>query len=100
MKIKRLNARLSDRRYYKLQSYTAISDKTITQLIEDYIYRQPTNSQRNKTNTLTKTQLSPLFVDATHKNYKDDVLFLSRIHPTLLRVRRGASADKAKTISK
>jgi hypothetical protein len=41
MKIKRLNARLSDRRYYKLQSYTAISDKTITQLIEDYIDSLP-----------------------------------------------------------
>lgn len=37
MKIKRLNVRLSDRRYYKLQSYAATADKTITQLLEEWI---------------------------------------------------------------
>jgi hypothetical protein len=41
MKIKRLNVRLSDRRYYKLQSYAATTDKTITQLLEDWIDTLP-----------------------------------------------------------
>lgn len=41
MKTKRLNVRMSDRRYYKLQLYAATADKTITQLLEDWIDSLP-----------------------------------------------------------
>lgn len=41
MKIKRLNVRLSDRRYYRLQSHAATTDKTITQLLEEWIDSLP-----------------------------------------------------------
>jgi hypothetical protein len=46
---------------------------------------------------LIKNQLLSLFVPALQKINKDNVSFLSRIHPTLLRARCGASAVLAKT---
>jgi hypothetical protein len=47
-------------------------------------------------NILAKFQLLYLFVPAMQKINKDNVSILPRIHPTLLRVRRGASAVSAK----
>lgn len=41
MKEKRLNVRISDRRLSKLQSYAVSKDKTVTQIVEDWIDRLP-----------------------------------------------------------
>jgi hypothetical protein len=41
MKEKSLRFRLSDRRYIKLKLYAQSRDKTMTQLIEDWIDRLP-----------------------------------------------------------
>lgn len=41
MKEKRLNVRLSDRRYFKLLAYAAATDQTITHVLEDWIDSLP-----------------------------------------------------------
>lgn len=50
MKDSRLSLRMSSRRLNKLRSYAASKDKTVTQLVEDWIDRLPnteTGHQRN-----------------------------------------------------
>ncbi len=41
MKTTRLNVRMSDRRLHKLRQYAASKDKTVTQIVEDWIDRLP-----------------------------------------------------------
>jgi hypothetical protein len=41
MKTGRLNLRLSEKRVAKLKAYATYKDKTVTQLIEDWIDRLP-----------------------------------------------------------
>jgi hypothetical protein len=41
MKTGRLNLRLSEKRVAKLKNYASYKDKTVTQLIEDWIDRLP-----------------------------------------------------------
>lgn len=41
MKTTRLNVRMSDRRLNKLRSYAAMKDKTVTQIVEDWVDRLP-----------------------------------------------------------
>lgn len=41
MKTTRLNVRMSERRLNKLRSYAAIKDKTVTQIVEDWVDRLP-----------------------------------------------------------
>jgi hypothetical protein len=41
MKTTRLNVRMSERRLNKLRSYAVIKDKTVTQIVEDWVDRLP-----------------------------------------------------------
>ena len=41
MKTTRLNVRMSERRLNKLRSYAAMKDKTVTQIVEDWVDRLP-----------------------------------------------------------
>jgi hypothetical protein len=41
MKTTRLNVRMSERRLNKLRSYAATKDKTVTQIVEDWVDRLP-----------------------------------------------------------
>ncbi|AFZ26471.1 hypothetical protein Cylst_4381 [Cylindrospermum stagnale PCC 7417] len=41
MKTTRLNVRMSERRLNKLRQYAAIKDKTVTQIVEDWVDRLP-----------------------------------------------------------
>jgi hypothetical protein len=41
MKTTRLNVRMSERRLNKLRSYAASKDKTVTQIVEDWVDRLP-----------------------------------------------------------
>jgi hypothetical protein len=41
VKTTRLNVRMSERRLNKLRSYAAMKDKTVTQIVEDWIDRLP-----------------------------------------------------------
>lgn len=45
MKTGRLNLRLSEKRVAKLKNYANYKDKTVTQLIEDWIDRLPAPSE-------------------------------------------------------
>ena len=45
MKPKRLNIRLSDKRYEKLKKYAESKEKDMTQVIEDWIDRLPSVGQ-------------------------------------------------------
>ncbi|HYX15431.1 MAG TPA: hypothetical protein VE944_13890 [Nostoc sp.] len=49
MKTTRLNVRMSERRLNKLRSYAAIKDKTVTQIVEDWVDRLP-NAESVKIN--------------------------------------------------
>lgn len=42
MKTKEVHIRISERRFNKLKSYATLKEKTVTQIIEDYIDRLPT----------------------------------------------------------
>jgi hypothetical protein len=42
MKTGRLNLRISEKRLAKLKTYASVKEKTITQLLEDWIDRLPT----------------------------------------------------------
>lgn len=48
MKIKRLNVRLTDRRYNKLILYSTHIDRTITSLIDEWIDSLPDTSKQDK----------------------------------------------------
>jgi hypothetical protein len=50
MKTTRLNVRMSERRLNKLKSYAASKDKTVTQIVEDWIDRLP-NTEIGKNST-------------------------------------------------
>ncbi len=41
MKTNRLNVRMSERRLNKLRLYAASKDKTVTQIVEDWVDRLP-----------------------------------------------------------
>ena len=41
MKTTRLNVRMSERRLNKLRSYAVMKDKTVTQIVEDWVDRLP-----------------------------------------------------------
>lgn len=41
MKTTRLNVRMSERRLNKIRSYAAMKDKTVTQIVEDWVDRLP-----------------------------------------------------------
>jgi hypothetical protein len=41
MKDSRLSVRMSERRLNKLRSYAAMKDKTVTQIVEDWVDRLP-----------------------------------------------------------
>jgi hypothetical protein len=41
MKNTRLNVRMSERRLNKLRSYAVLKDKTVTQIVEDWVDRLP-----------------------------------------------------------
>jgi hypothetical protein len=47
MKTKRLNVRLTDRRYHKLTLLAAQSDKTISSLVDDWIDSLPEPKKLN-----------------------------------------------------
>ncbi len=49
MKTKRLNVRLTDRRYHKLTLLAAQSDKTISSLVDDWIDSLPEPKKPNIT---------------------------------------------------
>ncbi|MEH2310084.1 MAG: hypothetical protein V7K35_01330 [Nostoc sp.] len=41
MKTTRLNVRMSERRLNKLRSYAVMKDKSVTQIVEDWVDRLP-----------------------------------------------------------
>lgn len=41
MKTKEVHIRISEKRFSKLKNYAMLKDKTVTQIIEDYIDRLP-----------------------------------------------------------
>ncbi len=49
MKTKRLNVRLTDRRYHKLVLFAVISDKTISSLVDEWIDSLPEPEKPNAT---------------------------------------------------
>jgi hypothetical protein len=51
MKAKGLHIRISERRLNKIRMYAANKEKTITQIIEDYIDRLPTTEIDNSSTT-------------------------------------------------
>ncbi|BAY48198.1 CopG domain protein DNA-binding domain protein [Scytonema sp. HK-05] len=51
MKAKGLHIRISERRLNKIRMYAANKEKTITQIIEDYIDRLPTTEIDNFSTT-------------------------------------------------
>ncbi len=54
MKNSRLSIRMSERRLNKLRSYAAIKDKTVTQIVEDWVDRLPnTESVKNDADPTT-----------------------------------------------
>ena len=50
MKTTRLNVRMSERRLNKLRQYATNKDKTVTQIVEDWIDRLP-NKESDKNST-------------------------------------------------
>jgi hypothetical protein len=51
MKTTRLNVRMSERRLNKIRQYAANKDKTVTQIVEDWIDRLP-NQEIDKNSTV------------------------------------------------
>jgi len=47
MKTKEVHIRISEKRFSKLKNYAMSREKTVTQLIEDYIDRLPTPENGN-----------------------------------------------------
>ncbi len=58
MKTTRLNVRMSERRLNKLRQYAANKDKTVTQIVEDWIDRLP-NKEIDK-NSTTPLSVNPV----------------------------------------
>ncbi|MBF2018204.1 MAG: hypothetical protein IGS23_24015 [Rivularia sp. T60_A2020_040] len=56
MKTTRLNVRMSERRLNKLRSYAAMKDKTVTQIVEDWVDRLPNTE-------IVKNNADPLLVN-------------------------------------
>ncbi len=52
MKTKEVHIRISEKRFNKLKSYATSKEKTVTQLIEDYIDRLPTPETDGSSTTL------------------------------------------------
>lgn len=51
MKNARLNIRMSERRLNKLRQYAANKDKTVTQIVEDWVDRLPNTEIDKNSNT-------------------------------------------------
>lgn len=51
MKDKRLNVRMSERRLNKLRLYAANKDKTVTQVVEDWVDRLPVPESSNSSSS-------------------------------------------------
>ncbi|BAZ21553.1 hypothetical protein NIES4073_29820 [Kalymmatonema gypsitolerans NIES-4073] len=49
MKVKRLNCRITDRRYYKLVLLSAQLDRTISSLVDEWIDSLPEPQKENNT---------------------------------------------------
>lgn len=49
MKVKRLNCRITDRRYYKLVLLSAQMDRTISSLVDEWIDSLPEPKKENMT---------------------------------------------------
>ena len=58
MKTTRLNVRMSERRLNKLKSYAASKDKTVTQIVEDWIDRLPNTEMGKNSTTLLPVNLA------------------------------------------
>jgi hypothetical protein len=56
MKEKSIRIRLSERRYNKLKTYVQAKDKTVTQLVEDWIDRLPTKDIGDSSSTPSSHQ--------------------------------------------
>jgi hypothetical protein len=55
MKTKEVHIRISERRFNKLKNHAAVKEKTVTQIIEDYIDRLPTlEIDKNSTTPLSQ----------------------------------------------
>jgi hypothetical protein len=66
MKTTRLNVRMSERRLNKLRSYAAIKDKTVTQIVEDWVDRLPNTLVLSEAETeIVKNNADPLPVNTT-----------------------------------
>ena len=63
MKTTRLNVRMSQRRLNKLRQYAASKDKTVTQIVEDWIDRLPNIEIGNHVAVPT-----PALTDGQHKS--------------------------------
>ncbi|TAE11249.1 MAG: hypothetical protein EAZ90_26365 [Oscillatoriales cyanobacterium] len=59
MKTTRLNVRMSERRLNKLRAYAVSKDKTVTQIVEDWVDQLP-NTEIGKNST---TLLPVIFAD-------------------------------------
>ncbi|RAM48632.1 MAG: hypothetical protein C6Y22_26660 [Hapalosiphonaceae cyanobacterium JJU2] len=62
MKEKSLRFRMSERRYHKLKLYADKKEKTMTQLIEDWIDRLP-NTESGKNNAAPISQQPTVDID-------------------------------------
>ncbi len=51
MKTKEVHIRISERRFNKLKTYATSKEKTVTQLIEDWIDRLPSSENGNSSTT-------------------------------------------------
>lgn len=51
MKTTRLNVRMSEKRLNKLRQYAANKDKTVTQVVEDWIDRLPSTKNGDSSST-------------------------------------------------
>ncbi|GAB1540558.1 hypothetical protein NUACC21_32270 [Scytonema sp. NUACC21] len=63
MKTTRLNVRMSERRLNKLRLYAASKDKTVTQIVEDWVDRLPNIEVGNQV-----TALTPALIDGQHRS--------------------------------
>ncbi len=64
MKTTRLNVRMSERRLNKLRSYAVTKDKTVTQIVEDWVDRLPNTLVLSEVETeIVKNNADPLPVN-------------------------------------
>ncbi|BAZ21991.1 CopG domain protein DNA-binding domain protein [Kalymmatonema gypsitolerans NIES-4073] len=51
MKTKEVHIRISEKRFSKLKNYATLKEKTVTQIIEDYIDRLPNKGKDGSSDT-------------------------------------------------